>query len=262
MTRDQQRQRVAERRQRVDELYPELRSSPKVASIIGCSYMTVCTDLEALGIPRMHHQESLALADAEIQRAVKERRERVRVLYPELRSIRRVAAELECSHGTVVNDLAALGLSPGPRTKRRGRMGPCRRCGKEEWRYECDIGQNPHGEFCTRECWNLWRWEHGKITSQIGDDGEYHGVISLSPRRRTGKARQKWLGRWNGSKGAAGGIEAGRAKGGRPPKMTPEQQVEILRLDGGIHEKSTREIAEIVFGDRRYYKRVQRFLAR
>jgi hypothetical protein len=60
--------------------------------------------------------------------------------------------------------------------------------------------------------------------------------------------------------GASDGIEAGRAKGGRRPKARPEQQQEMLRLDREGY--SSREIADQVFGDRRFYKRVQRFLAR
>jgi transcriptional regulator with XRE-family HTH domain len=68
------------------------------------------------------------------------------------------------------------------------------------------------------------------------------------------------LGTDAGALGAADGIEAGRAKGGRPPKSTPEQQQEMLRLDkAGL---GTREIAERVFGDSRFKNRVHRFLNR
>jgi hypothetical protein len=76
----------------------------------------------------------------------------------------------------------------------------------------------------------------------------------------TPRSGQRWAGRANGSKGAVAGIEAGRAKGGRPPKATPEEQQEMLSFDReGL---SSRQIAAAVFGDARLYKRVQRFLNR
>lgn len=143
-------------------------------------------------------------------------------------------------------------LSTSAHQKKKGRVVACRKCGKEEWRYDCQL-TNEHGEFCSRECWNAYRWANG-----IALDPDR--LVSLSPHVVTGRSRQRWLGRWNGKKGAAAGIEAGRAKGGRRPTMTPDQQVQIHRLAN--EGRSTREIAGIVFGDRRYYKRVQRFLAR
>ena len=39
-----------QRRQRVAELYPRLRSTTKVAAEVGCSTTTVWEDLKALGI--------------------------------------------------------------------------------------------------------------------------------------------------------------------------------------------------------------------
>jgi hypothetical protein len=68
------------------------------------------------------------------------------------------------------------------------------------------------------------------------------------------------LGREYGIQGAADGIEAGRAKGGRHPLSTPEQQQEMYRLS--LEGRSIREIAEAVFGDARYRNRVHRFLQR
>jgi hypothetical protein len=50
-------------------------------------------------------------------------------------------------------------------------------------------------------------------------------------RRRNARAKQVIAGRASGHLGAAAGIEPGRARGGRRPLMSPEQQVEILRLD-------------------------------
>lgn len=236
----------SDRRKRVSELYPRLRSIPKVAAEIGCSTTTVWEDLKALEIPRMHHSESLALADAAISEKVQERRSRVGELYERTRSTYKVAKMLGCSRSTVCNDLAALDMAPGQRTKQRGADVACANCGRVKWLYECQV--NEHGNFCSRECWGRYRWKRGIA---ISDD-----VVSLA----SGRARQIHKGRWNAWKGAAAGIEAGRAKGGRPANMTPEQQQEILRL----HQlgRSTREIAKLVFGDAGLHLRVFRFLRR
>ena len=137
-------------------------------------------------------------------------------------------------------------ISTEAHTKRQGQMVACDHCGKQKWRYDCQIDGDRN--FCSREHWGEYRWEHGLA---ISDD-----VVGLV----SGRARQKWKGRWNGHLGAAAGIEAGRAKGGRPPKMTPEQQQEIMRLDAA--GTTTRAIAAAVFGDERYKDRVARFLRR
>ena len=63
-----------------------------------------------------------------------------------------------------------------------------------------------------------------------------------------------------GRLGAAAGIDAGRAKGGRPPKSTGLQQQQMLKLYG--EGKSVREIAREVFGDERFKNRVHGFLHR
>ena len=110
-----------ERRARVAELYPVLRSTKKVATEIGCCTTTVYEDMKKLGIPRMTTSESLALADAEIERRVRARRRRVADLYQEHHSTYKVAAILNVARTTVCNDLRALGQSPGQRTKTRGR---------------------------------------------------------------------------------------------------------------------------------------------
>jgi hypothetical protein len=66
-----------------------------------------------------------------------------------------------------------------------------------------------------------------------------------------------WHGRWNAHKGKVGGIEGGR-EGGRPPVATKEQAAECWRRHR--EGQSSRKIAEAVFGDSRYYKRVQRIV--
>lgn len=107
------------------------------------------------------------------------------------------------------------------------------------------------GRFCSASCRQLYNWR--------ADEGAHVKGIVASLKTSglwAGRAQQKHLGRWGGKAGA----KAGREKGGRPSKATPAQQQEMLRFDG--EGKSSREIAEEVFGDRRFYKRVQRFLAR
>ena len=60
--------------------------------------------------------------------------------------------------------------------------------------------------------------------------------------------------------GAAGGIEAGRAHGGRRPKLESGQAEEMLRrLKNG---ESFRAIAAAVFGDARFKDRVARYAKR
>lgn len=77
-------------------------------------------------------------------------------------------------------------------------------------------------------------------------------------------ARSVHLGRRGGPLGAVDGIEAGRAKGGRKRKWatTDEEQGSlqrrILELDSA--GRSTREIAEAVFGDRNLHLRIWRLL--
>jgi len=107
--------------------------------------------------------------------------------------------------------------------------------------------------FCSSECWGLWRFHQARNVPDGWVQREGQGCWSPL-------SRQRWGGRIGGRLGAAAGIEAGRAKGGRPPLLTPDQQLQILELDKIGH--SSREIAEIVFGDSRLKDRVLRFLHR
>lgn len=215
VTRDQ-------RRDLVRELYPKVRSSPKVAEILGCSTTTVWSDLKKLGIPRMSSTESIAIADAEIQRRVGERRTFVAKLYTELRSTYRVAAAVGCSRATVTNDLKALGVAPGQRTKQRGETIACLECGREKWRYECELNEGGlRGRFCSRSCWNTYRWKHGIGIST--------SLVSLSGRYTRGVTRQRWLGRWGGSKPPGPGA---RSRGRPRVPVSEKQRSEILKLAG------------------------------
>jgi len=95
---------------------------------------------------------------------------------------------------------------------------------------------------------------------QLSVRGERPWVYPLRQQAVPGRARQVHLGRRYGHKGAAAGIEAGQALGGRSPSSTPEQQQEMYRL--AKEGLSNRAIAEAVFGDRRFKNRVHRFLHR
>lgn len=104
------------------------------------------------------------------------------------------------------------------------------------------LAANGQGECCSDSCAARERWRTGKVSTN---------VISLA---RSPRARQRWLGRWAGKEGATGGRE-----GGRPAIATVEQSSEIFRL-AREQKLSSRRIAAEVFGDARFYKRVQRIL--
>ena len=125
-------------------------------------------------------------------------------------------------------------------------MVTCSECGKPVNRPPSATARSPH-QFCSDEHQAAYTKKHGL--------GGFRAIID---HRAGGRARQRWYGRWNAHKGAPGGIEGGR-EGGRPPKATKEQAAECWRLreDG----RSSREIAQAVFGDARLYKRVLRLFA-
>jgi hypothetical protein len=127
----------------------------------------------------------------------------------------------------------------------RGRGGPAH----ARWVFSSDEVEELERVLAGSGYAKLWREGRGGVID----------VMNRSYRPWSGSARQRHQG-WNGPKGAAAGIEAGRAKGGRPALLTPDQQLQILRLDKAGH--SSREIAEIVFGDGRLKDRVLRFLRR
>lgn len=275
-------QAVAERRQEALRLYKQGLTQRVIAERLGCHWHTVRLDLRAGGVPprstnkpttepkvcaRQGCDNVFRPTPAQIRKGFgkfcsRECDHEAHRIHP--RAEERVCARPDCQNRFIpdgFNVAAGWGkycssrcsaLSTSAHQKKKGRVVACRKCGKEEWRYDCQL-TNEHGEFCSRECWNAYRWANG-----IALDPDR--LVSLSPHVVTGRSRQRWLGRWNGKKGAAAGIEAGRAKGGRRPTMTPDQQVQIHRLAN--EGRSTREIAGMVFEDRRYYKRVQRFLAR
>jgi hypothetical protein len=129
-----------------------------------------------------------------------------------------------------------------------------RHCNRIFTPWPSEAARPGHGQFCCHEHRQLhfWRDEPERVAGIIRSL-EGRGLLKARGRKRV-------FGRLGGKKGASHGIEAGRAKGGRPPKSTPEQQQAMLLLDReGL---STRDIAEHVFGDPRYKDRVARFLRR
>jgi hypothetical protein len=100
--------------------------------------------------------------------------------------------------------------------------------------------------FCSHKCWGKYRFKVGEHHR----DGISKAFIDTWP----GRGRQRWRGRWNGKEGALEGNQ-----GGRPPAATKDEAAECWRL----HREglSSRQVSEKVFGDTRYYKRVQRIVA-
>ena len=97
-----------------------------------------------------------------------------------------------------------------------------------------------------------------KRTEELWDDAH------PPPRSWKRESRQRWIGRRNGGKGTAAGIEAGSQNKGRPPKWSddPVKQERMAAQLRKLEHLSSRDAAEQVFGDRRLFMRVQRFRAR
>jgi hypothetical protein len=139
-----------------------------------------------------------------------------------------------------------------------GPVGGNPKCKGKVWRYDCELEQKGQqheieGWFCSYECHAERRTAH-----------TWPGAEDKSSTFLTPAGRQKFLGRVNGHKGAAAGIEAGRAKGGRTRKWGSTDE-ETSTLQAKIYELSkaglsSRDVSERVFGDRGKYKRVQRLL--
>ena len=108
----------------------------------------------------------------------------------------------------------------------------CRNCGEEKWRYESELGKNRHGEFCSRECWNKYRWRRGIAISA--------DVVSIAGHFVSARTRQRWKGRWGGHKAPTRGARPR----GRPRAEFHAEQVTRVRQ---LHERGfgRRTIAKI-----------------
>jgi hypothetical protein len=118
----------------------------------------------------------------------------------------------------------------------------CEQCGRGHWVKSPYYRQQ---RFCSSTCWASWRKVWAIKT------------LKLLP----GSVRQKLAG-VRGHEGAEHGIDGFHHghEGGAPPKSSgSEQQRMYEMLQTG---RSYREIAAEVFGDAKYYKRVERFAHR
>lgn len=268
---DERQRQIDERREHVVALYASGMSVAAVAERIGCHPQTARADLREAGV------EVRGTNAPQTEPRICAREGCVNVFRPSPRQLRngdgrfcsrkcgreahrihpqpdeRVCARHGCENrftpgawnaahgwGSYCSKRCSA-LSTGAHRRKQGRLVPCRNCGAERWRYDSTVGAG----FCSLKCATTYRWKHGIGISP--------NVWSLA----TGRARQKHLGRWGGSKGGAAGIEGGR-EGGRPPTATREQSEEIWRLRDEGH--SVREIATAVFGDGRFKDRVARIL--
>ena len=254
---------VAERRKRAADLYGEGLSARKVAEAIGRSESVVLGYLKAEGVQlrrskapeweervcgREGCNERFRPAPALVRKGFgiycgQECEAEARRKYPAAEP--RVCGRDGCDNvftPTASNVAYGWGKYCSPRCsalstraheKRAGRMVACRHCGKEEWRYDCQIGQNPHGEFCTRECWNKWRWEQEVTISPrvISLDGAF---VRPETRRR----RARIFGR--GAKQLA--AEKGKRVGRKSEAEVFGDRILELRANG----KSEQAIANII----------------
>jgi hypothetical protein len=263
-----------ERRRRAVALHEQGLSTQKVADALGIGWETARRDLEAAGFTFRHSKRAIVVEERECAREgcsnmfrptpgqlrVGHGKYCSRECDHEAHRFLPVPEERVCARDGCENRFTpgasnvALGwghycsrrcsaLSTGAHQRKKGREVACLNCDKTEWRYDSQIVRNEHGVFCSSECWGKYRWLHGIAISPA--------LVSL----RSGRARQKHLGRWSGHKGAAGGIEGGR-EGGRKPTATPGQAADCWRLRA--EGRSSRQIAAEVFGDARYKDRVQR----
>jgi hypothetical protein len=256
---------VSERRQEVLRLHEQGVTQRAIADRLGCHWHTVRLDLRAGGVPprstnkpttepRVCAREGcdnlFRPTPAQVRKGFgkfcsRECDHEAHRIYPqpEERKCERCGAPFTPSGSNVAMGWGRFcskrcsAVSTSAHQRKKGRAVACKNCGRERWRYDSNIGAG----FCSHECWNRYRWKHG---IGISDD-----VVSLA----TGRARQRWKGRWNGCLGGLDGRE-----GGRPPKATPAQAAEVWRLHG--EGRSTREIAAEVFGDARFKDRVARIV--
>jgi len=267
---------VDERRREVLRLHEQGLTQPAIAERFGCHAFTVRRDLRALGVPaastNVPTTEPRTCAREGCSTVFRPTPRQLRDGYGKFCSRQcdheahrihpkpdeRVCARPGCGTRftpTGANVAAGWGryctkrcsaLSSYERGKKKGRIVACDCCGRDVgWRYDSQIKQSGL-HFCgDRTCWANYRWKH-----DIGISRDTVGFFTPSGRQK--------LGRLHGHKGAAAGIDAGRAKGGRKRRWLHGQQQAVLDLDQ--QGKSTRDIAVAVFGDARYKDRVARFL--
>jgi hypothetical protein len=228
----------AQRREHAVALYKELRSVQKVAGILGCSPMTVWRDIKAAGVTLFHTnepktEERICARDG-CENRFRPTPRQVRLGYGkfcsrhcdhEAHRIYEKPTERECARPGCENRFTPTGSNVAmgwgsycskrcsavmtyDRKRKKGQIVACDHCGEEFWRYDCALLEN---NFCSRECWNRYRWKHGLAISP--------DLVSLT----TGRARQRWYGRWAGRK-------YGHLGGRRRVEVSDTQTAEIMNL--------------------------------
>jgi DNA invertase Pin-like site-specific DNA recombinase len=197
---------IEERRRLVMKLHREGLSAPEIGRRIGVHKTTVLNDLHRMGY------------SAEAERD--ERRRRVAELYPQ-RRLAEIADELGCHLGTVWNDLVEMGIDR-ERAGRRSVYEPadervCERdgCRKPFTPAAAQAAHDGWGRFCTVRCRALHEWATGA--------DKCRAWLKHSP--TSGRARQRWFGRW----AARNPPGLGAFPRGRRPITLDEAVVEEIR---------------------------------
>jgi transposase len=255
-----------ERRRRVVELHQQGLSTQKVADALGIGWETARRDAEAAGLTFRRSRRAIVVEARECAREGCSNM--FRPTPGQLRAGHGKYCSRECDHEahrihpvpgprvcaregcenifTPGGSNVAMGwgkycsnrcaaVSTSAHQKKKGRDVACLNCGKTEWRYDSQL-RNEHGVFCSRECWGEHRWKHGIAISP--------DVVSL----RSGRARQKHLGRW-------GGRAAG-SRGGRRSAVTEEQAQRVLELKREHPEWGRRTLAGITGLSEKQVRRV------
>ena len=223
------------RQTEVARLYESGLTSYEVADQLGFSQATVAKDIKKLGIsrptyraPRKHEQPAER----------KCRRPDCHIFFTPSASAVAMGHGEYCSRPCAASDKA--------RPRKAGSTRTCVRRGCERrfwvWDAHARRGGKKFGGYCSSECAGRDKW--------IANEGAgAEGLLrSLESRGLwSGRATQRWRGRQHGYKGAAAGIEAGRARGGRRPELSSEEHELVIRFKSrGL---SHRDVAREIWGD-------------
>ena len=232
------------RRETVADLYADGLTTYAIAKRLGFSQATIAKDIKALGISRPAYSAPRKY-EAPVERECERGGCSVRFTP--------IACDVARGNGRFCSRPCAASAAARPRVKGENLICALPKCGRSFWVWDSQLrrADGKFGGYCSRECASkgLWVKNEGAGARGLVGSLENRGLWSLTATRR-------WSGRWGGHRGKFAGIE----KGGRPSLATPEeQQAMFARSAEGL---SSRAISAAVFGDERYYKRVQRFLNR
>jgi hypothetical protein len=176
---------IMERRQRAAELYQQGLTLKQVGEIVGRSESVVRHDLEVLGIKRRQEW--------------KRGRGRIHPV-PQPRPCARcgeVFTPQRATHvGKFCSRLCHNRTNAEAQEHKRGEWRTCLHCGERFWRYQSQLAlPQVRGDFCTRRCWGTYRWlKDGSAARPLLEANMERGHFG-------GRARQRCIGRWEGSKG-------------------------------------------------------------